>query len=120
MIEALLGILDPRWHAALEVAVHRPVRGLIDAVLTDVQSCDVVACEAQSELRRLEQQLGWSQEKSTALLHGPPCSRMGLGRHGYLASCSSARRRRAATSRGRSNGRWRLRTRRERAKPTLR
>jgi len=67
MIEALLGILDPRWRGRPEVPVHRPVRGVIDLVLDEGAGGAVVACEAQSELRRLEQQLRWSRAKAEAL-----------------------------------------------------
>jgi transcriptional regulator with XRE-family HTH domain len=67
MIEAFLDQLDPRWHRALEVAVQRPVRGVIDAVLSDVLTARTVALEAQSEIRRVEQQLRWSLAKAEAL-----------------------------------------------------
>jgi transcriptional regulator with XRE-family HTH domain len=76
MIEAVLSSLDRRWGAELEVSVIRPVRGVIDMVLTDRDSPVVVAAEAQSELRRLEQQIRWGTEKAEALTnrlasHGP-------------------------------------------------
>lgn len=67
MIGALLGILDPRWWPRPEVLVYRPVRGVIDLVLEDSANGTMVACEAQSELRRLEQQLRWSRAKADAL-----------------------------------------------------
>ena len=35
MVEALLASLHQRWTPRLEVAVHRPVRGVIDVVLQD-------------------------------------------------------------------------------------
>ena len=65
MVEAFLGMLPPRWSRSVEVAVHRPVRGIIDAVIGDAGR--VVTLEAQSELRRLEQQVGWAKAKSDAL-----------------------------------------------------
>jgi hypothetical protein len=65
MIEALLRVLDPAWRAHPEVAVTRPARGFIDAVL--VRQPDVIATEAQSDLRRLEAQLRWHEEKATGL-----------------------------------------------------
>ena len=66
MIEALLSVLHPRWRPRPEVPVHRPVRGVIDIVLeTDREP--IVACEAYSELRRLEQQVRWSRVKADAL-----------------------------------------------------
>lgn len=72
MISALLRELHPRWQATPEVAVHQPVRGVIDLVMdsahaTDRASSPLVACEAQSELRRLEQQLRWAKAKAEAL-----------------------------------------------------
>jgi hypothetical protein len=67
MIEALLAVLGPRWRATPEVVVSKPVRGVIDLVLHDPDANIVVAVDAQSELRRLEQQLRWSQEKAAAL-----------------------------------------------------
>ena len=35
IVEALLRIIHPRWRRFLEVAVHRPARGVIDVVLHD-------------------------------------------------------------------------------------
>lgn len=67
MVEMLLSSLDARWSAQLEVPITSPVRGVIDVVLTDRLSPIVVAVEAQSELRNLEQQLRWSAEKADGL-----------------------------------------------------
>jgi transcriptional regulator with XRE-family HTH domain len=67
MIETVLTSLDPRWTAELEVPVTTPARGVIDLVLTDRVSAVTVAGEAQSELRRLEQQIRWSAEKAEGL-----------------------------------------------------
>ena len=67
MVEALLIVLDRRWTATPEMAVTKPSRGVIDLVLSDRSSPIVVAAEAQSELRRLEQQIRWSNEKVDAL-----------------------------------------------------
>ena len=77
MIEALLSLLDERWRPSPEVTLHRSVRGVIDLVL-DAPEEPLVACEAQSELRRLEQQLRWSQVKADALsqARGRPVSRL--------------------------------------------
>jgi hypothetical protein len=59
MIEALLQILHPRWRPSPEVWVTRPVQGVIDLVLEaevdDDATAPLIATEAQSELRRLEQ-----------------------------------------------------------------
>jgi transcriptional regulator with XRE-family HTH domain len=67
MVESLLRELDPRWTVQLEVSILRPARGVIDLVLTDVRDPSIVACEVQSELRRLEQQIRWSAEKADGL-----------------------------------------------------
>ena len=67
MIEALLRVLHPRWRPTLEVAVRSPARGMIDLVVHDPVARIVLAVEAQSELRRVEQQLRWSAEKAASL-----------------------------------------------------
>ncbi|HEY6058399.1 MAG TPA: helix-turn-helix transcriptional regulator, partial [Candidatus Limnocylindrales bacterium] len=68
MLEALLRILDSRWTPSLEVPVHRPVRGVIDLVLHDVDAGLMVATESESTLRRIEQQIRWAHEKASALV----------------------------------------------------
>ena len=77
MIEALLDLVDERWQPTLEVPVNRPVRGVIDLVLESDRP-PIIACEAQSELRRLEQQVRWSRAKSEALAQtrGVPVQRL--------------------------------------------
>ncbi len=67
MVETLLRSLDPRWRIELEVPVSNPARGVIDLVLSDRSSAVVVAAEAQSELRRLEEQIRWATEKAEGL-----------------------------------------------------
>ena len=67
MLEALLGTLDLRWHPFTEVAVRKPSRGWIDAVLHDARARTIVATELQSELRRLEQLVRWHAEKADSL-----------------------------------------------------
>lgn len=67
MVETVLHSLDRRWTAELEVPIAQPSRGVIDLVLTDRSSPTVVASEAQSELRRLEQQIRWCTEKADGL-----------------------------------------------------
>ncbi len=67
MVEGLLRALHPRWKASLEVAVHRPARGVIDVVLHDAAADVVVCVESESDLRRVEQQLRWSQDKAESL-----------------------------------------------------
>jgi len=69
MIETVLRGLDGRWRPELEVAIDHPTRGVIDLVLTDRASRTVVASEAQSELRRLEQQVRWATDKADGLAH---------------------------------------------------
>lgn len=67
MIETLLRTLSASWKPHLEVPVSRPVRGVIDLVLEHRTDGLLVAAEAYSELRRLEQQIRWSAEKAAAL-----------------------------------------------------
>ncbi len=67
MLEALLRVLAPRWLPRLEVVIPRPVRGVADLVLTDRSGPTTVIGEAQSEFRRIEQQLRWMAEKAKAL-----------------------------------------------------
>ena len=50
-----------------EVPVYRPARGNIDVVLHRVEAALVVATEIHSQLRRLEQQLGWAALKADSL-----------------------------------------------------
>jgi len=63
MAELLLRSLHPRWRATPEVAVRRPNRGFVDAVLFEPAQEVLVATELESGLRRIEQLLRWSQEK---------------------------------------------------------
>jgi len=67
MVEALLGVLHPRWQAQLEVPIVDPVRGVIDLVLRDASAQMDVATEVQSDLRRLEQQIRWGRQKAGGL-----------------------------------------------------
>jgi len=67
MIEAFIPELDPRWLVRLEVPVVRPARGVIDAALVDRSSPVAVASEFQSELRRVEQQVRWNNQKADGL-----------------------------------------------------
>lgn len=67
ILEALLRDLHPRWKRFVEVPVYRPVRGVIDLVLHDPTAPVLVAVEIQSELRRLEQLIRWSNQKRDAL-----------------------------------------------------
>jgi transcriptional regulator with XRE-family HTH domain len=67
MVECLLREIHPLWRARLEVPVPRPVRGVVDAVLTRRDAPLLVIGEFQSTLPRLEQQLRWMAEKADAL-----------------------------------------------------
>lgn len=67
MIEAVLRRLDPSWQPHLEVPVVRPARGVIDVVLERPSHGLLVASEAYSDLRRLEQQIRWSADKAGSL-----------------------------------------------------
>lgn len=67
MIEAFVAGLHRRWVAHLEVPVRTPARGSIDLVLGGRDGLDLVAAEFQSDLRRAEQTIRWSNEKAAAL-----------------------------------------------------
>lgn len=67
MVEALLVVLHPRWKRLLEVPVYRPARGFIDTVLVSPIDRMIVAVEAHSELRRIEQQIRWAKSKADSL-----------------------------------------------------
>lgn len=67
LIETLLAALHERWLARLEVAVYRPVRGVIDLVLQDRETWNLVAGKGHEELRSVEQQLRWAGQKADAL-----------------------------------------------------
>jgi hypothetical protein len=49
------------------VQVVRPVRGVIDLVLHDRTRPDTVATEFHAQLRRVEQQIRWANQKADAL-----------------------------------------------------
>jgi hypothetical protein len=68
MTETFVKSVHPRWRRFLEVPLFRPVRGVIDAVIHDPDRPILVAIEAHSEIRRLEAQVRWANEKATALL----------------------------------------------------
>jgi transcriptional regulator with XRE-family HTH domain len=67
IVEELLRIAHPRWRRFTEVPVHRPARGRIDVVMHDPGAAVVVATEVHSQIRRLEQQLGWARLKAESL-----------------------------------------------------
>jgi transcriptional regulator with XRE-family HTH domain len=65
--ESLLTQLHPRWRTFSEIAVRRPSRGWIDLGLFDSRSRVLVATEIQSDLRRIEQLIRWTEDKAAAL-----------------------------------------------------
>ena len=67
MIEEFLRELHARWAPRLEVRVATPVRGVVDVALVDRLAELAVAGEFQSELRRVEQQVRWNNEKADGL-----------------------------------------------------
>ena len=67
IVEELFRIAHPRWRRSTEVPVYRPARGRIDAVLHDPVAAIAVATEVHSQVRRLEQQLGWARLKAESL-----------------------------------------------------
>ena len=67
MVETLLRSLSADWRPHVEVPTSRPVRGVIDVVLERPTAGLLVAAEAYSELRRLEQQIRWSADKAASL-----------------------------------------------------
>lgn len=67
VLECLLVAAHPRWRPSAEVTVHQPARGSIDLVLHEPRERLLVAGEIESELRRLEQQIRWGQEKAESL-----------------------------------------------------
>ena len=66
MLDALIRALAPCWLPRLEVAVPGPRRGVADITLTDRTRSQLVVGEAQSEFRRIEQQMRWIGEKAKA------------------------------------------------------
>lgn len=66
MVEALLRATHPSWKRMVEVAVRRPVRGVIDVVLARPGTV-VAAVEVHSAIHRFEQQVRWAREKAEAL-----------------------------------------------------
>ena len=67
MIEVTLRSLSAVWRPHVEVPVSRPARGVIDVVHERRDAGLLIATEAYSELRRLEQQIRWTAEKAASL-----------------------------------------------------
>jgi len=72
MIEALIRCLDRSWMPRLEVVVPGNTRGVADIVLRHRRRPLLVIGEAQSQIRRLEQQLRWISEKAEAFRAADP------------------------------------------------
>jgi transcriptional regulator with XRE-family HTH domain len=67
MAEALLHMTDRSWRPRVEVPITAPTRGFADLLLHDMSRGQAVEVELHSQLRRVEQQLRWSQAKAEAL-----------------------------------------------------
>jgi transcriptional regulator with XRE-family HTH domain len=67
MTEALLSTTNRRWTRYVEIGVRHPARGWIDAGLHSRDDNVFVASEVQSELRRFEQLVRWSEAKADSL-----------------------------------------------------
>jgi transcriptional regulator with XRE-family HTH domain len=68
---ALADALSPRWRVSAEVAVYRPVHGVIDAVLEDRDGATTIETEVHSQVHRVEQQVRWQRQKADALALRP-------------------------------------------------
>ena len=90
MVEALLRSLAPSWSARVEVPVPGARRGVADVVLDARAARLLVVGEAQSEFRRLEQQLRWIAEKATAFAEAGD-DRLHVGRLLILRSTTATR-----------------------------
>src|SRR3954452_20329641 len=67
MLEAVASELHPRWRPLYEVPVYRPVHGIIDIVLRDRLTSDIVAGEGHSVLSTVDGQVRWAHQKADAL-----------------------------------------------------
>jgi len=67
IVEELIRLAGERWRPYAEVGVYRPARGSIDLVLAHRTDARVVPTEVYSEIRRLEQQIRWAQDKVASL-----------------------------------------------------
>ena len=66
MLEGLIRSLASCWRPGLEVVVPGPRRGVADITLSHATDPLLVVGEAQSEFRRIEQQMRWIAEKVKA------------------------------------------------------
>jgi len=67
IVEELLRSTATRWQPFVEVPVRRPARGFVDVVFAERAAPRLVSTEVHSDLRRLEQQIRWAQEKAMSL-----------------------------------------------------
>jgi transcriptional regulator with XRE-family HTH domain len=96
MVETLVQSLHPRWSVRLEVPVTHPARAVLDAALIDRAARLAIASEVQSEIRRLEQQIRWNNEKADGLAarlaeEGAPAPRPAVSRLLVLRSTITTR-----------------------------
>jgi transcriptional regulator with XRE-family HTH domain len=93
ILEALVNFVGVRWQPFPEVAVRHPARGWIDLLLHARNEHWVVACEIESELRRLEQLFRWFGEKVRSLPSWEGWSQLGeVGEPSKLLIVRSTRR----------------------------
>jgi transcriptional regulator with XRE-family HTH domain len=71
MLEAFLGIVDPRWRRVVEVPVVGVTRGAIDCVLGHPTRPLFVAGELQSQVGRVDAILRHANDKAETLRHSP-------------------------------------------------
>jgi len=67
IVEALLAFVHPSWRRNVEVPVVGAVRGVVDCALGHPARPLLVAAEIQSEIRRAEETIRRSSDKSEAL-----------------------------------------------------
>jgi transcriptional regulator with XRE-family HTH domain len=75
--QSLIAVAHPSWKRLAELAVRRPSRGWIDLGLHHESQRILVATEIQSELRRLEQLIRWSEEKAASVPSWDGWTRLG-------------------------------------------
>jgi hypothetical protein len=64
---SLLSLVHESWDRFAELGVRKPARGWIDLGFLHQQERVLVATEIQSEFRRLEQLIRWSEDKAASL-----------------------------------------------------
>jgi transcriptional regulator with XRE-family HTH domain len=91
MVEGLLAELHARWRPTPELVVPPPIRGVVDLSLADRYSPLLVLGEFQSEMRRLEQQIRWHNEKAAAFATDAEGGARPIGRLLILRSTTANR-----------------------------